>query len=372
MHFYVFRKVLKLIAIVCILGIGSQSYAQSQGAAEAQPAVTEDDADTTQPKDAAEKEGLCEGKMEFTPLAGADAATTAETDADVQAQAGDTDCVRVELTSDSTGGDDSATTQALPADSALSEKAVEEPMANSEMDTEKPCGSLQVIEKLQFEWTNADEKGSLLDQLAELEGDNLQKCLCTNTDRELMGVTVLDLSRHTNAELAQKAKALAEQFDSVACVNEMLSSTDPHRQENVAMFLLRIEPDQAREIFDKASFPEDDEGSQDKLYMGRIVFEGFISHLVPTVLIPTASEKGDLYYVKAEWDPENEEQFNCLSELFKETTLAERSLEQEKEWMKKRNGTRWVSWYSKEWAIGLAQGITKCDGKASFVKGPNS
>ena len=350
MHFYMFRKILKLLVVVCIVGIGSQSYAQSQGAEVAQPAASEDDANTTLPQDVPGEEGLCTGEIGVTALTDADVAGT-PVDAE-DANNGDLNCRRVEFTS-----------------GASAESAAVE---NEQMDTEKSCGSLQTIEKLQFEWTSASEKGSILDELAEMEGDSLQNCLCTNTDRELMGVTVLDLSRHTNTELAQKAKALAEQFDSVACVNEMLNSTDQHRQENVAMFLLRIEPDQAKEIFDKASFPEDDDGSQDKLYMGKIVFEGLISHLMPVVLIPTASEEGDRYYVKAEWDPDNEEQFNCLSELFKETTLAKRSAEQEKEWMKKLNGTRWVYWYSKEWAIGLAQGITECGGKASFVKGPNS
>lgn len=240
----------------------------------------------------------------------------------------------------------------------------------AEEDKEKSCGSIQIIEKLQLEWSNRDEKGELLDQLAKLDNDDLQKCLCTNTDKELMGVTVMDLARHTNAELAKKATALVESFDPVFCVNEMLNSTDQHRYKHIVKFLLRIEPDQAKEIFDKVSFSENN--NQDKVYMGKIIFENFIPHLIPIMLIPTASEEGDRYYVKTQWDPNNEEQLNCLSKLFKETMLAKRSEKQEKDWMKKLNGTRWAYWYSKEWAMGLAQGVTQCGANASFVKGPNS
>ncbi len=325
MNFCVFHKILKLMSIICILGVGTLSYALD---------LDQDE--------------------------------TAETLSTGAAESADN--------TDATSSEETAVESADNADTTSSEETAVESADNADATSsegeENSCGSVQIIEKLQLEWSNQDEKGMLLDQFAELEGEDLQKCLCTNTDKELMAVTIMDISRHTHAGLAQKAKTLVELFDPMACVNEMLNSADPHRYENIVMFLLRIEPDQAKGIFDKASFAEDD--SQDKLYMEKIIFEGFIPHLMPAMLIPTASEEGDRYYVKTEWDPNNEEQFNCLSELFKGTVLAKRSGEQEKEWMKKLNGTRWVYWYSKEWAIGLAQGVTQCGGKASFVKGPNS
>ena len=314
MSFYFFHKILKIMFIILILGIGNLSFAQNQ---------------STPP------ENLIKSAAEV-----------------------------VEMSKEETFSEETIK------ESAEVDKEGASPQETVQEEGGIVCGSIKTIEKLQLEWSNKDEKRTLIDELSHLESDDLQKCLCTNTDKELMGVTIMDLSRHTNTELAQKAKNLIELFDPVACVNEMLSSTDQYRYENIVMFLLRIQSDQAKDIFDKVSFAEDD--SQNKLYMEKIIFDGFIPHLMPVMLVPTASEEGDRYYVKTEWDPNNEGQFNCLSELFKDTVMAKSSVEKEKDWMKKLNGTRWMYWYSKEWAMGLAQGIKKCGAKASFVKGPNS
>ena len=92
---------------------------------------------------------------------------------------------------------------------------------------------------------------------------------------------MMDLSRHNNADLAGKAKAIAEQFDIPAYVNQAIQS---NAYQDLALFLLRIPPAQSRQIVDQAQFPED--SAVDKEYIEKIVFDGFIKQLFPTVLIP--------------------------------------------------------------------------------------
>ena len=85
------------------------------------------------------------------------------------------------------------------------------------------------------------------------------------------------------------------------------------------------------------------------------------------VLIPTGSSKGDRYYVKAEWDPENRNVANCLTNLFYRELIHNRTLKEEADLMKRKNGKRWVYWYSKEWALYIFEKIEACSSKAFFV-----
>ena len=233
----------------------------------------------------------------------------------------------------------------------------------AEGETPEPQCSIseQSIKDIQFEETVAGKKIPIIDQLTQLDDANLEKCLKVSTDKELMALTILDLSRHTNEELAKKAKALSDRFNLASYIAEEIKSGDESRQNKAVDLLLRIKPDQAKQIIDGFAFLSD-ESKQD---INKMISDG-----LSKVLIPTDSNQGDRYYVRASWDPKNEEALNCLTKLFNEVLLAKRSLDQEKVQMQKSNGQRWVYWYSKEWIIGMADAITECGGKASFVGWP--
>lgn len=225
-----------------------------------------------------------------------------------------------------------------------------------------PCDpvSAESIVSLQFEETASAEKTRLVESFAELDDENLQSCFQAATSKEVIGLTILDLSRHTNSSLMEKAQALLERFDITVYVEGEIKSEDEERQQNIVNFLLRIESDQAEKVLAEMSFETDEQ----KNLITEQVFNG-----VSQVLIPTASEKGDRYYVQASWDPADQEQVSCLTNLFNKELAAQRTLEQEEQKMKELNGKRWVYWYSKDWALSIADAIRKCGSEASFVSG---
>ena len=222
----------------------------------------------------------------------------------------------------------------------------------------KPCGSInkQSIDRLQFEQTMTKEKISLIEQLSELKAEKLQECFRTSTERELIGLTILDFSRHTNSDLAKKAKALGNQFDITSYINDSINAEN-EVPEKIITFLLRMEPAHIKKALDGLS-PEK-----------KKVLEEKISNRTPLVLISTDSEQGDRYYIKILWDKDNSEQVDCLTNLFHNELMSERSLEKEKQMMQKLSGKRWIYWYDKLWAIAIADKVVFCGGKTSFVNG---
>ena len=239
----------------------------------------------------------------------------------------------------------------------------EEPSPAETGEAAEPCHPVTAksIALIQFEETGSTEKIALIDQFAELKDEELQNCLMTVTDKELIGLTFFDLSRHTNPALAQKAKDLTERFHPAEFVEEGINSGDEELQGKVVEFLLRIGPERAEEILNEVSFEAEEDGER---------LKEEVSGKTHRILVPTNSIAGDRYYVRAKWDPENEEQVNCLTDLFNKELAAGRSLDAEKAKMKALNGLRWVYWYSKDWAVSIAEAVEKCSATAVFVEGP--
>ena len=232
-------------------------------------------------------------------------------------------------------------------------------------DPPSPCDPVsgESIGVLQFEGTMSGEKISVIGELEQLEDENLQKCLQAVTKKEVIALTILDLSRHTNSELAEKAQSLVERFDLVSYVGGEINSEDEERQQYIVEFLLRMESDQAEEILEGVSFETEEAGNQIKEQISNGVFRA---------LIPTDSESGDRYYVQASWSPANEDQVRCLTALFNAELSVQRTLEQEEQRMKELNGQRRVYWYSKDWALSLAESIEKCSSEAAFIDGSSA
>ena len=215
---------------------------------------------------------------------------------------------------------------------------------------------------LQFEEAVATRKIPVIEQLALLSDTDLQRCLETSTDIELMALTIFDLSRHTNLALARKAKALADRFNLGSYIDAEMKSGDSDRREKAEELLLRIPSHQATKVINQLTLPDSEKHS----------LKQTIANGRRKVLIPTDSNQGDRYYVKTSWDIHNGAVVQCLTQLFYNGLLAKHTAQQEYEKMQKLNGQRWVYWYSKDWAIQIADAITECGGQSSFVKGPES
>jgi hypothetical protein len=83
------------------------------------------------------------------------------------------------------------------------------------------------------------------------------------------------------------------------------------------------------------------------------------------ILAPVGSEGGDRYYVKANWDPKDQKTAGCLTELFNKELISSRTLLEEQQMMSGRS-ERLVYWYTKDWALSMAEKIKACGGNASF------
>lgn len=218
-----------------------------------------------------------------------------------------------------------------------------------------------LIELLQNERSDIGAKISALDSLLIMPKDKISKYIEFETSKEPMVVTLLDLKRHTDDELAFKAeKILNDKFDLDAYLLNNLTSNDQTIHEKIEKIFFKMSQKSAEKILEK--IPLQYENRTWIRNLKNDVREGKKLKL----LVPTGSSKGDRYYVQAEWDPGNQKVVNCLTKLFHYALIHNRTFEEEIRLMKGRK-VRWVYWYSKEWALGIAEDINNCGGKTSFV-----
>ena len=174
-------------------------------------------------------------------------------------------------------------------------------------------------------------------------------------------LVLLDLTRHSDRELAYKAKKVVDGLDVDTLLATVLSSPEKRKRETAENNLFRIERARAERILKKVLTYK---GVETKKLLR--VLEEVRTGDKERLLIPTGSSQGDRYYIKAEWASGNQQIIDCLSELFNGNLRTNRTLDQEKQYMSGRS-MRFVYWYSKDWTLGMADNIEKCGGKATFV-----
>lgn len=215
-----------------------------------------------------------------------------------------------------------------------------------------------LIEALQSERADVGTKIAYLEQMRMADDNTVGAFLKHETQVEPMLLTVLDLSRHSNPLLADKAKSLVdERFNLVAHLERELKSSDRSRRDSAIMLMLRMEP--SRVVALVKELPQHLVAPYESLLSDRNQYQ---------VLVPTASRQGDRYYVQASWEPASTQTVSCLTGLFNRELISDRTLDEEEELMRGRS-RRWVYWYSKDWAMYIANGIRDCGARASFVSG---
>ncbi|HKE09905.1 MAG TPA: hypothetical protein VKB48_18875 [Candidatus Acidoferrum sp.] len=217
---------------------------------------------------------------------------------------------------------------------------------------------LQFIEPLQNPRSDVGMKIRMVEKLASKESGERDKILSLTTDYEPVLVTLLDLTRHSDRELAYRTIHLLEAFDSDSFVVKSLRASDADIRRAAETSFFHMERPQAERVLGMLQTRQD-QVSGNTLQTLR---QGIGSLL----LRPTGSPQGDRYYVRATWNPNEENVSQCLTKLFNSELYSNRSIAKESDLMKNR-GSRLVYWYSKEWAISIAKGITGCGGRAQYV-----
>lgn len=213
-----------------------------------------------------------------------------------------------------------------------------------------------VFEVLRQEKIQVSHKIAAIDRL---EADSSTRQFLEQSINDIL--VLLDLTRHTDRELAYKATRVAQHASVDALLVAALSSPDTQKRQKAEDILFRIERGRAEKILDELLSQKDVDHKKFRALRDEVK-----SGKKERLLIPTASSQGDRYYVKAEWVSGNEEMIACLSKVFNRRLISTRTLDQEKEIMSGRP-MRYVYWYSKSWALTIADEIEQCGGKATFV-----
>ncbi len=225
-------------------------------------------------------------------------------------------------------------------------------------EIDKP--EVKAIAVLQDAHANVGDKLDAIASLGSRPVEDLRQDLRLQFAEEPLAQTVFDLTQHSDPELASKAKLLADRLDIDGYLVQELSAKDRERRIAAGEILLRISARHAQALLKRV-----DTASYDDL---RRLAADIAAGTKTRVLKPTASAQGDRYYVKATWNPNSSQAVSCLTDLFNTGLENSRTRAQEKALMQGKS-QRFVYWYSKDWALGIADEISKCGGNAQFVLG---
>ena len=216
-----------------------------------------------------------------------------------------------------------------------------------------------IISTLQYERSEIGTKIHALESLKEVGEERYHESLTRFTAQEPFIVTLLDLTRHSDPELAFHARTLlTKHLDYMDFLfGVMISET--------------IAPDQAQTILLRMPVPEalallDSLGSHHGSGWAEETAEGIrAGELRCRVLYPTGSSEGDRYYIEANWDMDATESVECLSRLFS-GEMGRGSQEEEFEMLRHRS-QRLLYGHSKHWALEMAERIESCGANSEFV-----
>lgn len=205
------------------------------------------------------------------------------------------------------------------------------------------------IGELQFERTEVGKKIEILDKLNNSDTSKIRNYYFNNNYKEPLALTLYELSRHSDSELAFKASKLNKKFNSVQSISSYINFNTNSTEE----VLKRLDTAFAKQVVERIEFDLDPNSLEIGVENDKL-------------LKPVGSEKGDRYYVKATWNPNDETVVKCLTALFNKSTLEKRSIEKEQEIMENRK-SRTFFWYSKSNALNMAEGIEACGGYSKFI-----
>jgi hypothetical protein len=250
--------------------------------------------------------------------------------------------------------EETALAEAKPAAGSLAKKPAGSPGKAVEADPK----TARSIALLQDERTDVGTKIKVIDALSALGVSQLQDVARADTGKESVIVTLNDLTRHNDRELASKARSLLRRMDLSRVLAQDLTASDPKRSAAAEASLRRLDKTQALAVLQAT------DGTKSQHLKG--LEQKVAAEQGTGPLIPTGSAQGDRYYVKARWQADQPATVACLTRLFNTELIDRPSIEKEAAFMKGRT-ERLVFWYSKDWAMHMADEIKKCGGQPMFV-----
>ena len=197
---------------------------------------------------------------------------------------------------------------------------------------------------------NVGTKIVALEKLSNASPTELVSYLQTTVDGEPFAATVVDLTRHSDPELAYEARLVLKNSNFDSYLQKELTAPDGQERKNAQIVLNHLEPEQASALLRELPTKE----------TGKIQPKNL-------ALAPTNFPDGDRYYMQIKWNSSNQAALGCLSKFFSSSLDAGQSPEMELATMRAR-GERLVYSAYKSWVSVAAEQIRECGGSVSFVR----
>ena len=212
------------------------------------------------------------------------------------------------------------------------------------------------------------ERSLILQRLQSLDREALAKALddddsATNASDDPLVLTILDLTRHSDKQLAYRARSVLAQLDVNLYIAARLVSSNEGTRRSAERILFRVDTTMAGQILQLA---------KSKGWKSATIEQEIESGEKTRVLVPTwiPAEKshnaGDWYFLKVMWNPADHHTLDCLTKLFHKELISQRTIEQERELMKQKNGVRYIYW-DEAWVLKLSDSVADCGAKFAFV-----
>jgi hypothetical protein len=189
--------------------------------------------------------------------------------------------------------------------------------------------------------------------------------LAVRQSNSTLPLDLLDLSRHTDPEVAAYARMLGDKMDVPRVLENVLAawSVNPDR---LLEKIVVLPPEYRKKILNAAADALKEPGFTKQ--SRRLIKEIKKTEKIPQqALIPTGTTAGDRYYISVSWDKSKAKTTSCLARAFeKSMNLWEYS--HEKDFVAK-NSDRTVYWYDRANVLNAAAAYRKCGAEVKYIRG---
>jgi hypothetical protein len=193
--------------------------------------------------------------------------------------------------------------------------------------------------------SSVGEKIVQLRKLQSVDPQTMLGYLRLNLGGAPFAATILDLSRHSDPELAYSAKSIVSSSVFQDYLHQDLISRDPGTRQAAQSALSHMDPEWA------AQFKTGEVAADVK----------------NRALVPTNFPDGDRYFMEIRWAPNDRKQVDCLADFFASSLDSGGSEAKEKALMRNRSQRLIYSAYS-GWVVPAASKIENCGAAVSFVR----
>lgn len=210
-----------------------------------------------------------------------------------------------------------------------------------------------VFDALEDSRSDVGTKLKAIDKLESLDPDSMSRYLRGSFGNIPLSATILDLTRHSDPELAYEASTLIRKFDLDHYLQSGLTSKDAKVRADAELVLGHLDRPAAEKVV--ANVKQSEGGV-------RVTIKDL-------AFIPTNFPEGDRYYMKVSWKAKDEKERDCLADFFS-SSLDVPGTPPNKTGLILGRSQLVIYSIDKEWVTGAVGRIEHCGGSVAFIR-PN-